>query len=631
MGRIRLVTALVCTGILLAIIVTTGACSNQLEGNTQGKLQQFKSYEDLAKFLKSAHAYPSYYYEGRGLIATLGQGGHEASDSSNMPDYSGTNIQVAGVDEADIVKTDGEFIYLALDGRLAIIRAYPAEEAGVVSEIKIQGTLRGLFVNGDRLALFVEEHQDYYQQSDSIRSYSPKTSMDVYDISSRENPVHRRTVAVEGMYWNSRMIGDYVYVIAHAYTGTDDGEIKIPSIHCGEEVIEIPASKILHSPVPDYSYMFTLVVAMNVKDDNAEPTFQSLLLGAASNLYVTQGNIYVTFPAQWGQYRMMDDGSFIEKTRVHRIRIDGGEIEYEASGEVNGRVLNQFSMDEHDKYFRIATTTGHSWGAQAESESHVFVLDSSLEVVGSLEGLAPGEQIYSARFVGSRCYLVTFKSIDPLFVIDLKNPRNPKVLGELKITGYSDYLHLYDENHLIGIGKETVEAEGGDFAWYQGVKISLFDVSDVGAPKEVGKYVIGDRGTDSPILRDHKALLFDRAKNLLVIPVLVAEISEDDYPGGVPDWAYGRYVWQGAYVMNVSLEEGLTQRGTITHCNSVQFSGYGYYNDECFVERSLYIGDVLYTISGSKIKMNELDGLNEIGEISLTDAEDGSDLYKIVP
>jgi inhibitor of cysteine peptidase len=243
-----------------------------------------------------------------------------------------------------------------------------------------------------------------------------------------------------------------------------------------------------------------------------------------------------------------------------------------------------------------------------------------LDIIGELEDLAPGESIYSARFMGERCYLVTFKKIDPLFVIDLHDPYSPKVLGELKITGYSDYLHPYDEDHVIGIGKEAVAATEGDFAWYQGVKISLFDVSDVAHPEEIAKYEIGDRGTDSAVLRDHKAFLFDRERELLVLPVLLAEIDESQYPYGVPDHAYGEFVWQGAYVFSLSLEDGLQLRGRITHYDSdddLSQEGYYYFSPES-VQRSLYIDDALYTISEAKIKVNDLETLDEIAEVQLS-------------
>jgi hypothetical protein len=353
-------------------------------------------------------------------------------------------------------------------------------------------------------------------------------------------------------------------------------------------------------------------MAINTQNDAQEPTSETILLGASSNLYVSLNNIYLTFPV-WGT----GVGDF-DKTSIHRIQIDGVEIEPIATGEVPGMVLNQFSMDEYDDYFRVATTT---YGERTQNNvNNVYVLNMSLNITGSLTGLAQGESIYSARFMGDRCYLVTFKQVDPLFVIDLKDPYAPEVLGYLKVTGYSDYLHPYDETHIIGIGKETTDA--GTFAWYQGVKISLFDVSDVSHPVEISKLEIGDRGSDSPVLYDHKAFLFDKSKNLMVIPILEAEIDESDYPGGVPPNAYGEYVWQGACVFHISPDAGITSAGNITHIENPSDleQGYNYYYSP-LVERSLYIsddaGDVLYTISQAKIMMNDIESLEYIREVEL--------------
>jgi uncharacterized secreted protein with C-terminal beta-propeller domain len=328
------------------------------------------------------------------------------------------------------------------------------------------------------------------------------------------------------------------------------------------------------------------------------------------------------------------------KTTIHRAQINQETITFVAAGEVPGQILNQFSMDEHNGYFRIATTIyGNNWRTfgvleedgpepaitfapePTQNTNNVYVLDMNLNVVGKVEDLAPGEQIYSTRFMGNRCYMVTFRNIDPLFVIDLSDPTAPTVLGELKVTGYSGYLHPYDENILIGIGKETIYDAEEDFAWYQGLKISLFDVSDVSNPREVAKIEIGDRGTDSPILYDHKSLLFDKEKNLLVIPISVAEIDPSDYEGEIPDWAYGKTVWQGAYVFNID-QNGIAIRGRITHSDgNIQPQDtfgfyYGWYNYQ--VKRSLYIEDVLYTISDMRVKMNNLDTLAEINTVDLS-------------
>jgi len=420
------------------------------------------------------------------------------------------------------------------------------------------------------------------------------------------------------------MIEDYIYIIVSRSAYSYKNEVALPKICFNGKIEKIRASMIYYSNMSDQSYVFTTVLAVNLHDDEQKPTHETFLLGATRDLYVSLNNIYITLPdvtslLTFSRSRIATTGT--ERTSIHRVHIENGEIEYVASGEVPGYVLNQFSMDEYDGYFRIATTTGYvgrTWG-EATSRNHIYVLDMDLNVVGKLENLALGEKIYSARFMGERCYLVTFRKVDPLFVVDLRNPSAPKVLGQLKITGYSDYLHPYDEDHIIGIGKETVAAEEGDFAWYQGVKISLFDVSDVSEPKEIAKFEIGDRGTDSPVLSDHKAFLFDKSKHLLVLPVLVAEIDKDKYPNEVPPYARGDHVWQGAYVFNISLEGGLIFKGRITHLeNNVDLSEGGYHFWSPYaVKRALYINNVLYTISDKKMKMNSLESLKEINEIRL--------------
>ncbi len=206
--------------------------------------------------------------------------------------------------------------------------------------------------------------------------------------------------------------------------------------------------------------------------------------------------------------------------------------------------------------------------------------------------------------------------VDPLFVIDLKNPENPNILGKLKIPGYSDYLHPYDNNHIIGFGKDTVEAKEGDFAWYQGLKIAIFDVIDVNNPKELFKEIIGDRGTDSEILRNHKALLFDREKGLLSFPVTVMRVKEK---GPNNAFRYGEFSFQGAYVYHVDLDNGFSLKKKITHLTDEDYlkAGSYWHAPGKSIERILYIGDRLYTLSKGKIKVYDLNTLDEIKSISL--------------
>jgi len=610
----KIVRAAFCLVLIGTMLVTMqSACNNP------GPLEisKFSSYEELKEFVNTNTQdtdmlkMPDRFWSGSAEEDALAPAPAES-------EYSTTNIQVAGVDEADIVKTDGEYIYLVSGQKVIIVKAYPPEQAQVLSEIELEGIAIGLFINVDRLVVFEQETPYYLYYDDMpvvMETYvpyiSPTISIKVYDVSDRENPQLQREVSSDGQYVSSRMIGDYAYVVINEPVYEEEGELNLPKIHSGGNETEIPATDIYYSDVSDYYYMYTNIIAINTQNDDQEPTYETILLGASSNLYVSLNNIYLTFPV-WGTDILWREVWDSQKSSIHRIHIEGDEIEYVASGEVPGMVLNQFSMDEYDSHFRVATTTyGETTG------NHVYILDMSLNIVGSLEDLAPGETIYSARFMDERGYLVTFKQVDPLFVIDLSDPRYPEELGYLKVTGYSDYLHPYDENHLIGIGKETTEE--GEFAWYQGVKISLFDVTDVTNPQEISKLEIGDRGTDSPVLWDHKAFLFDKSRNLLVMPILVAEVDVSDYPEGVPAWAYGEPVWQGAYVFDISIDDGLQIRGRITHIDDLSEleEGYYYYYSPFSVERSLYIDDVLYTISQAKIKMNNLENLDYINEVEL--------------
>jgi len=643
------------------------------------ELNQFASYDELKTFLENTSNSGNYYYS-RGGAFTLGFEDFSADVNAPQPavpveptaaEYSETNVQVEGVDEADIVKTDGEYVYIVSGSNLTIVKAFPAEEAQILSKIVLKGGITGIFINGNKLVLFESEYGVYplYETdlpvplvdsdvvNDSIpddeeqvkttapsnQTTSPQvperpveeeiepvepfipivyepptTTVKVYDVSNKSNPVLSREFSVDGNYFSSRMIGDYVYMVATQYTYLYETDVFLPRVHSNNQTETIEATEIYFYNNSDTSYTFSTIVAVNIQNDAQEPTHETVLLGGTSGMYVSIDNIYMTFP----EYNWQEDEGM--KTKIYKAKIDQEAINFIAEGEVPGYVLNQFSMDEYNGYFRVATTlNNNNWRTFAPenepaTENNVYVLDSKLNIVGSLEDLAPGEQIYSARFIGNRAYVVTFRNVDPLFVIDLSQPTAPTVLGQLKVTGYSGYLHPYDENHIIGIGKETDYDSEDDFAWYQGVKISMFDVSDVSNPREVAKYEIGDRGTDSPILYDHKSLLFDKQKNLLVIPVLVAELDESNYEGEIPDWAYGEYVWQGAYVFDISVQ-GISLRGQITHMDDnsdLLKTGYYFYSGYS-VQRSLYIENVLYTISNMKVKMNTLDSLTEINSIEI--------------
>lgn len=700
--NLRIIVAVLIIGLLTAL---TAGCIHdggkdgiggviQTALDSGGDLKKFNSTDELIEFLKEAGrtGYP-YYYRGSGgvieeitsipeapvPVATPSFVEKASTGETYATDYSRTNIQVEGVDEADFVKNDGKYIYIISQKRLVIIDAYPPENATIVSDVEIEGTPVDMYVNGDRLALFSRE----YDEIEAIPPYDymPRpqrremTHLHIYDISDREKPEQIEDLATSGCYYQSRMIGDYIYFVTRETPLYYGDFVELP-------VIKPLVGNALNPDIyyfgnPEDSYTFTMVASVDIKDPD-ELNARTFLMGYSNTLYVSANSIYITYQKhlpyrysevlqkerfnevilphlpedvqdkirdiqkdeslssyeQWERisevlermYNGMDEDekrrlideieeavrewenkieAEMRKTVIHKIRIDGGNIEYEGRGEVEGYPLNQFSMDEYQGYFRIATTTSF-WNRDRGyvEYNNLYVLDEKMEVVGELKRIAENERIYSTRFMGDRLYMVTFKRTDPLFVIDLSDPENPVVLGKLKIPGFSDYLHPYDERHIIGIGKETEESSWGGVS-IDGLKLALFDVSDPEHPKEVDKVVIGERGTDSEALVDHKAFLFDRKRNLLVIPV--REV--------VDDRVYGPWeVWQGAYVFNLTIEDGFTLRGKITH-----FEGEDkwYWHSPAAVRRSLYMDDVLYTISERCIKMNDLSTLHEINEVEL--------------
>ena len=696
---------------VFALILSFFPEYNQLDDN---QLRQFNSDLELRNFIME-NSEQMGFFEGllggsmkaRSFVDTAPVAGSFEGDvamaevqESGTDDYSTTNIQVQGVDEADIVKNDGKYIYVVSGNKVNIINAYPAEDMKILSEIELEGVSE-IFINDNKLIVFATGYGGSKDNSyiacaegPGVRRgcfyEEPYNFIYIYDILDKENPELDEEISIDGSYVSSRMIGDYVYVISTKYANVNNPEPPVYAVN-GLET-KIRSQEVHYWNYPDTSYVFTNIMSINV---NGKVNSKVYLTGATNNIYVSQDNIYLTYQKRTNyedyvkdlvekvylpifskkyddkindildsdeeDYIKMDlmrevvdeyvrglDSNELsnfskeleerleefnqymqkkmDKTIVHKINVYGKDIEYKGVGEVPGMVLNQFSMDEYNSYFRIATTTGNSW--DGGSLNHLYVLDEDLEIVGSVEDLAEGERIYSVRFLGKRVYVVTFRNIDPLFVIDLEDPENPEVLGYLKVTGYSDYLHIYDENHVIGLGKET---RGGneDFSWYQGIKISLFDVSDVKNPIERAKIEIGDRGTDSIALYEHKAFLFDKSRNLLVIPISLAEVDKNDYNNQFSDEdsAYGKTVWEGAYVIDIRLN-GIEVRGKITHNDEIGdninkgMDDYWYFPYENQIKRSLYIDDVLYTISNKIVKANDLQTIDEISSIELDYEED---------
>lgn len=575
-------------------------------------------------------------------------------------EYSTTNVQVEGVDEADVVKTDGEYIYQINRDRVVVIKAYDtvAGNAYSASGMKIESILNfdddnftpeELYVDDDYLIAIGSYYQKVPMDTSSnkrisagvLPKYMSKTTVKaiVFNISDKSKIKKLREVEVEGYYVSSRKIGSVLYLISNMYPNiyyiNDDYNKVTPDYRdtaVSDKYINMECSDIRYFPNSTESN-FMNIAAFDIRD--SEEVNVQTYLGAGENIYASSENLYVSVTnynytlfdvmitadvvsanedsATWAKPAVVDSTANRETTTVYKFSLNGAKVTYLNKGEVPGRILNQFSMDENNGFFRIATTVGEVWGrGDNVSKNNIYILDDTMTITGKIEDIAPGEMIYSVRFMGDRGYVVTFKTVDPLFVIDLGDPSNPKILGALKIPGYSDYLHPYDENHIIGFGKDTVEVKGN--AYYKGMKIALFDVTDVANPIQKFSEIIGDRGTESDLLSNHKALLFSKSKNLLAFPVTVMEVS--DAIKDEDSLAYGEFVFQGAYVYNIDTENGFKLKGKITHLSGDEYkkSGY-YYNHQKHVERILYIGDTLYTLSKGMVKAHELGNMEESGSI----------------
>ena len=692
-------------------------------------IKSFSSWGEVSDFLRSSNPSAGFYggpmMRGGMMNDAVPAPAMAKSEAAQAPspspanggagDYSQTNVQVAGVDEADIVKNDGKYIYavgnsysyygvgpFSFSGSKAtvkIIDAFPASGMKIAGEISFEGSANEIFVYKDKLVVFGSRYEQRvypaYSEAMCFRCIVPPyysqdfAFMRVYDITGRAAPKLEKEYEVKGNYITSRMIDGKVYGVFSDPVYYSD---PIPFYAVDGVAQKIGPSEISYFDWPGDNYNYNIFLSADLNDLGKEETRKIMLMDYAQNLFVSQDNMYVTytkydyyypewkaFAEVYGDYlpsearakmdaidaanlsdwrkdkmKMAEISDYAqkmaesipaekmqelqqqyseklqvlydqrarerEKTAVHKLALDGFVPQGEAA--VPGHVLNQFSMDENNGYFRIATTIPQVWNWKGEdsipSTNNLYVLDSTMKQVGSVEDIAPGESIYSVRFMGDRAYMVTFKKIDPFFVLDLSDPKNPKIAGKLKLPGYSDYLHPYDETHIIGLGKEAEADKNGDFAWYQGVKLSLFDVSDISNPKEIAKFNIGDRGTDSNALYDHKAFLFSKERNLLVIPVLEAKIDPLDYPlGDVPQWQYGDYIFQGAYVFSIT-QDSITLRGKITHATEEELMKSGeYYWSAANVQRSLYMDNYLYTISDRYVKANDLGTLAPISSVKI--------------
>lgn len=436
--------------------------------------------------------------------------------------YGKTNIQVENVDEADIIKNDGKYLYILSGGMYKVERRVTivsAADMKVASRIELDSedyyyNIQEMYVNGDRLVLLAKEtEKEEYDDDDKAVAYdmpyyggyyygeSDIVSF-VYDISDRENPSLVRKVTQDGSrYISSRMIDGILYTVSSYWVeGDSEEDIRensVPEVD-GKEV---PCDCIY---IYDYnSREYIILSAYDTKlDENGTVTSLSLL-GSGDEVYCSRDALYV---AGW----KYDDANG-NATEIYSFNLNGTDISYRASGAVKGNILNQFSLDEYEENLRIATTY-YSYKHDIDVSS-VYVLNKDLQLIGALEDIAYDEQVKSVRFMGDTGYIVTFRNTDPLFTLDLSDPTAPKTVGEVKLPGFSSYLHPVGDGLVVGLGYDG-DDESADFS---SIKVSLFDVSDLKNPKEVDTFVLKD--VYSQALDNPKAFIHYPEENLIGFPV----------------------------------------------------------------------------------------------------------------
>jgi uncharacterized secreted protein with C-terminal beta-propeller domain len=586
------------------------------------RLQRFNSFAELVYFIQSHHS------SNQGTIVGDTFGGGWAEDTglqatgTGSQGYSTTNVQVEGVDEPDHVKNDGTYIYTITEEEVVVVQGFPAEELGIVSRFQPIGTPNTLFLcDSSQLVVIstIFSNQVEWPQPEEV-------AIEVYEVTNPANPQLEQQIIVEGEYLGARLVNNHLYFLANRWVTDDNGTIVLPGLTVGDTDLFIPANEIYYDAgTYDYSFQYTIVLGLDVTNSAAAPEIETFLGGCSTSIiYTSLTNLYLAC----ARYPIYSDGLEGTNTVIHRCKIEEGAITYETSGQVPGYLINQFALDEFRGHLRVATTSWVSSSTPNSDEfsstetqvSNVYTLNMHLDIKGRLEGLAPGERIYSVRFMGETGYLVTFYKVDPLFVIDLSIPTHPSLLGELEVTGYSDYLHPLSDQYLLGVGKDVAISEDQSWWWYQGVKISLFNTTDPCQPEEPFRLTMGVRGTDSALLHDHKAILIDLSRQLLVFPILLAEHPENTT--NVPPYESGEYVWQGAYIFHFDLTTpAFTLLHQVSHIsNNTALADDPWAHRPYYINRALYIGNILYTLSSYKLTLHDLTNFSTLGEVIIDPA-----------
>ena len=503
------------------------------------------------------------------------------ADTDNSADHSDTNVQVDGVDEADVVKTDGKYIYiLSFYERRVKIVDVTGEKPRQLTSIKTEDIFNcDMYLSGGRLILLGEGNSEKQSTATAV----------IYDISDPNKPKELTRCKQSGNYLDSRLIDSRLYIITDFTINSDEitkgrAESYVPSVSCKDYNGAVAAESVHFYNNCNYP-QYTVISSYDIKDGSLCGT-QSVL-GGSYTVYASTENIITCGFAD-------SDGL----TQVARFSIDGGEITLKASGSLNGSLLNQFSIDEYKGYFRFVltdynylsktkssqtneTVSASSYSISSTEINSLVILDGDLKETGKITDLAPGERVYSVRFMGNTTYFVTFRQVDPLFSADVSDPYNPKIIGSLKIPGFSRYLFPYGDK-LLGIGQNADEQTGRSGL----MKLSMFDISDPSNVTESSKTDISAKYSEA--LYNHKATIADYGKNIIGFP------------------AYGN---SGLLYFVYSYEDGKFVLKLKTELNIEN-------QQNC---RGLYIGKIFYIAAPHELQYYDLETFRLLGTLKLID------------
>lgn len=492
-----------------------------------GELYTFKSEHEISNLIRELDNTPRYQvFSNDGVelledsadtgVTDIAMGEYEmplsggsqsaAAGKSAGGSHSETYLQVDDVDEADIVKTDGKYIYYVTDKSEVVILSASegkTEKLSVTGSGKIDNYVNDIYIKGDKLITVGTIYDD--------ESGEESSGIVIYDISDRSKPKQLYDFRQTGSILTSRMVGDNIYLVTNDYVYRDGR--AVPVCGSGDSTEKLDVSDICCLPEP-VSPSYVIISAVDISSGSQGRPVTKAILGAGSEIYCNNHNLY-TVSEEW------EDDYSKTYTRIVRASLDGTDVKFNATAKVNGYVDSQFSMDERDGYFRIATTSQRA----GMDVNNLYVLDENLKEAGKVTGFARNESIRAVRYFGDKAYVITYEAIDPLFIIDLSDPADPRIEGEVKIDGFSTLLIPVGSGRLLGIGHATGDnGYGGEYD--SGLKLALFDISNPSEPKVLDSKEFENMSSQAQ--NDHHALMVNSDEGYYAIPYEVWDYSEDD-------------------------------------------------------------------------------------------------------